>query len=269
MDSRKFVEDLRERDEKDAEDGKDTGKGWRRKPRVLLTHIPLWREEGTECGIEREHSRPIYQGEGKNYQNELDKATSEWLLRSLGPNVVFRQVQWLFILVPFCIEIDSSMTYTDIILVFAVEMIMCGSEFDIDPSMTYIDIVFVCRIIVKSPTSRRRIPRHPLLLWYQNSPSNHYLWPWGLIDLDTHFSPSFPHYHPPSTLAPMPPSLVFFPPRSISGYLFTHPHSYLLLFLLHYPNYSEEEKEEGRRVYQHIPITIRDHFLERFLKVLI
>ena len=50
-------------------------------PRVLLSHIPLYRPEGTSCGEGREHTRPIYNGQGHNYQNELDRPTSEWLLR--------------------------------------------------------------------------------------------------------------------------------------------------------------------------------------------
>ncbi|KAL8276775.1 hypothetical protein RQP46_010831 [Phenoliferia psychrophenolica] len=58
-------------------------------PRILLTHIPLYRPDGTPCGNDREHARPIYEGEGKNYRNELDKATSDWLLRSLKPTLVY------------------------------------------------------------------------------------------------------------------------------------------------------------------------------------
>ncbi|KAM0751157.1 hypothetical protein T439DRAFT_380157 [Meredithblackwellia eburnea MCA 4105] len=58
-------------------------------PRILLSHIPLYRPEGTSCGPAREHTRSIYEGSGKNYQNELDKITSEWLLRSVKPSLVY------------------------------------------------------------------------------------------------------------------------------------------------------------------------------------
>ncbi|KAK4702764.1 ethanolamine phosphate phosphodiesterase, partial [Phenoliferia sp. Uapishka_3] len=58
-------------------------------PRILLTHIPLFRPEGTACGKDREHSRDLYEGSGKNYQNELDKPTSDWLLRTLAPTLVY------------------------------------------------------------------------------------------------------------------------------------------------------------------------------------
>ena len=58
-------------------------------PRVLLSHIPLYRRNGTPCGPGRESSRPIQQGEGHNYQNLLDKPTSDWLLKTLAPTIVY------------------------------------------------------------------------------------------------------------------------------------------------------------------------------------
>ncbi|KAK4050039.1 hypothetical protein OIO90_005229 [Microbotryomycetes sp. JL221] len=59
------------------------------RPRVLFSHIPLFRPEGTPCGIERESSRPLHQGRGKNYQNELDEQTTKWLIETLKPSIVF------------------------------------------------------------------------------------------------------------------------------------------------------------------------------------
>lgn len=61
-------------------------------PRVLLIHIPLYRAEGTSCGPGRESRRGIRQGEGLNYQNELDEKTSNWLLKSLNPTLVYSYV---------------------------------------------------------------------------------------------------------------------------------------------------------------------------------
>ena len=58
-------------------------------PRILLTHIPLWRPDHTPCGPGRESPRPIRQGQGKNYQNELGKDTSQWLLDRLAPTLVY------------------------------------------------------------------------------------------------------------------------------------------------------------------------------------
>ncbi|KAK4046867.1 hypothetical protein OIV83_005763 [Microbotryomycetes sp. JL201] len=59
------------------------------KPRMLLSHIPLFRPEGTPCGSERESGRPLRQGAGKNYQNELDADTTKWLVEKLKPTIVF------------------------------------------------------------------------------------------------------------------------------------------------------------------------------------
>lgn len=58
-------------------------------PRILLTHIPLYRPEGTSCGRMREASRPIRQGTGRNYQNELDERTTKWLMDRIRPSLVY------------------------------------------------------------------------------------------------------------------------------------------------------------------------------------
>ncbi|GAA93610.1 uncharacterized protein L969DRAFT_20735 [Mixia osmundae IAM 14324] len=58
-------------------------------PTILFSHIPLWRPDGTPCGTSREHAQPIYQGRGRNYQNELDEGTSRFLLDTLQPVYVF------------------------------------------------------------------------------------------------------------------------------------------------------------------------------------
>lgn len=69
-------------------------KGKLTKPRALFTHIPLYRPEGTSCGKARESTRSIRQGAGKNYQNELDEATTKWLVEALKPTIVFRWVRF-------------------------------------------------------------------------------------------------------------------------------------------------------------------------------
>jgi hypothetical protein len=62
-------------------------------PRLLFSHIPLWRPPGTVCGAVRESARPIRQGRGLNYQNLLDEDTSKWLLEQIAPEAVFRCVR--------------------------------------------------------------------------------------------------------------------------------------------------------------------------------
>ncbi|BGO89273.1 hypothetical protein NBRC10512_003911 [Rhodotorula toruloides] len=67
----------------------ELGRGTVTQPRILLTHTPLYRPEGTLCGRLREHSRPIYQGAGKNYQNELDEQKTRWLVERVRPSLVY------------------------------------------------------------------------------------------------------------------------------------------------------------------------------------
>ncbi|GAA5910115.1 hypothetical protein JCM6882_006520 [Rhodosporidiobolus microsporus] len=58
-------------------------------PTILLTHIPLFRPEGTFCGRTRESRRPLHQGAGKNYQNELGERETGWLVEKVRPTVVY------------------------------------------------------------------------------------------------------------------------------------------------------------------------------------
>ncbi|BGP22523.1 hypothetical protein JCM10295v2_001408 [Rhodotorula toruloides] len=67
----------------------ELGRGTVTQPRILLTHIPLYRPEGTLCGRLREHSRPIHQGAGKNYQNELDEHKTRWLVERVRPSLAY------------------------------------------------------------------------------------------------------------------------------------------------------------------------------------
>ncbi|WAR54401.1 hypothetical protein PtB15_4B18 [Puccinia triticina] len=58
-------------------------------PKVLLTHVPLWRPEGTSCGPLRESRREIHQGAGVNYQNEIPDGPTKMLLEKIQPSLVF------------------------------------------------------------------------------------------------------------------------------------------------------------------------------------
>ncbi|KAH9813423.1 Metallo-dependent phosphatase-like protein [Melampsora americana] len=58
-------------------------------PKVLFTHVPLWRPEGTSCGPLRESRREIHQGSGKNYQNEITEELSKSVLEKIQPTIVF------------------------------------------------------------------------------------------------------------------------------------------------------------------------------------
>ncbi|KAF8893996.1 Metallo-dependent phosphatase-like protein [Infundibulicybe gibba] len=57
-------------------------------PRVLFSHIPLFRPDGSYCGPLRE-SGTIRPGVGIGYQNTLGKSTTTFLLQQLQPDVAF------------------------------------------------------------------------------------------------------------------------------------------------------------------------------------
>lgn len=62
-------------------------------PRILFSHVPLWRPSGTGCGKERESKRNkggIEQGRGKGYQNLIGEEETKWLLDRVRPEAVFR-----------------------------------------------------------------------------------------------------------------------------------------------------------------------------------
>lgn len=58
-------------------------------PKVLFTHVPLWRPEGTSCGPLRESRREIHQGAGINYQNEIPEAATKIILERVQPDLIF------------------------------------------------------------------------------------------------------------------------------------------------------------------------------------
>jgi ethanolamine phosphate phosphodiesterase len=58
-------------------------------PRILLTHIPLYRPDGTPCGPLRESPRSIRVGKGYQYQNVLAPSLSEEIIQTVRPLLVF------------------------------------------------------------------------------------------------------------------------------------------------------------------------------------
>ncbi|MBW0475734.1 hypothetical protein O181_015449 [Austropuccinia psidii MF-1] len=58
-------------------------------PKVLFTHVPLWRPENTSCGSLRESSQQIHQGAGFNYQNEVPEKLTKMVLETIQPTLVF------------------------------------------------------------------------------------------------------------------------------------------------------------------------------------
>lgn len=63
------------------------------KSTVLFSHIPLSRPEGTDCGPLREKGS-INQGWGFGYQNTLSEETTEFVLGSIRPSIIFRYVSF-------------------------------------------------------------------------------------------------------------------------------------------------------------------------------
>ena len=58
-------------------------------PRILLTHIPLYRPEGTSCGALRESRNAIRVGKGYQYQNVLTPELSKKVVDIVRPLAVF------------------------------------------------------------------------------------------------------------------------------------------------------------------------------------
>jgi hypothetical protein len=56
---------------------------------ILITHIPLYRPPGTDCGPSRERGT-IRAGRGTGYENTLSSEISEFLIARIRPVLVFR-----------------------------------------------------------------------------------------------------------------------------------------------------------------------------------
>jgi hypothetical protein len=57
-------------------------------PTILFSHIPLSRPEGANCGPRREKGT-IHRGAGMGYQNLLGRETTQFLLESIKPDLIF------------------------------------------------------------------------------------------------------------------------------------------------------------------------------------
>lgn len=58
-------------------------------PRILFTHIPLFRPETTPCGEARESRQLILDRNGEQYQNMVNASLSQEILRKIQPDMVF------------------------------------------------------------------------------------------------------------------------------------------------------------------------------------
>ncbi|ODQ64975.1 Metallo-dependent phosphatase, partial [Nadsonia fulvescens var. elongata DSM 6958] len=58
-------------------------------PRILLTHVPLYRPPGVSCGAKRESLNPFPLTRGDQYQTVLDSDVSSDVLTNIRPVVIF------------------------------------------------------------------------------------------------------------------------------------------------------------------------------------
>ncbi|KAF0477183.1 Metallo-dependent phosphatase [Gigaspora margarita] len=58
-------------------------------PRILMTHIPLYRPPNTDCGPLRQNGHYINQGAGYQYQNLVTESLSNFILNSINPILIF------------------------------------------------------------------------------------------------------------------------------------------------------------------------------------
>ncbi|KAH7048036.1 Metallo-dependent phosphatase-like protein, partial [Linnemannia elongata] len=60
-----------------------------KEPRVLFTHVPLFRPETTSCGEAREAQQLILDRNGEQYQNMVNASLSREILRKVQPDMIF------------------------------------------------------------------------------------------------------------------------------------------------------------------------------------
>ncbi|KAF9581847.1 hypothetical protein BGW38_001003, partial [Lunasporangiospora selenospora] len=58
-------------------------------PRILFTHVPLFRLDTTYCGEQREAKQLILDRNGEQYQNMVNASLSSEILRKIQPDMVF------------------------------------------------------------------------------------------------------------------------------------------------------------------------------------
>ncbi|KAF9089783.1 hypothetical protein BGX29_011872 [Mortierella sp. GBA35] len=57
-------------------------------PRILFTHVPLFRPETISCGKGREATQLILDRNGEQYQNMVNATLSREILRKIQPDMV-------------------------------------------------------------------------------------------------------------------------------------------------------------------------------------
>lgn len=70
-------------------DSYTSGETFEKYPRILLTHVPLFRDPSLSCGPHRESKRPLPFVRGHQYQTMISPETSDFILKSLRPTAVF------------------------------------------------------------------------------------------------------------------------------------------------------------------------------------
>ncbi|KAF9931161.1 hypothetical protein FBU30_010697 [Linnemannia zychae] len=58
-------------------------------PRILFTHVPLFRHGTTQCGPERETKKMILSGNGTQYQNLVNRTLTQQILTGIQPDMIF------------------------------------------------------------------------------------------------------------------------------------------------------------------------------------
>ncbi|KAI8322897.1 Metallo-dependent phosphatase [Martensiomyces pterosporus] len=59
-------------------------------PRILFSHVPLWRPDGTYCGPRRQsRDKFLLNRRGYQFRDQLFENTTKWLLESIRPAAVF------------------------------------------------------------------------------------------------------------------------------------------------------------------------------------
>ncbi|CAG8483522.1 6373_t:CDS:2 [Diversispora eburnea] len=57
-------------------------------PRILLSHVPLYRPPNTDCGPLRQNNRYINQGHGYQYQNLIEESLTNFILDNIKPQLI-------------------------------------------------------------------------------------------------------------------------------------------------------------------------------------
>ncbi|KAJ2848665.1 hypothetical protein IWW36_003160 [Coemansia brasiliensis] len=59
------------------------------KPRILFSHVPLWRPPDTPCGPLRQHPKPLLNRRGYQFRDQLFQNTTEYILEAIQPVAIF------------------------------------------------------------------------------------------------------------------------------------------------------------------------------------